>query len=289
MKLKLILFLVACCLVVSIAPECMAIPEHNEVEQKALERAGIKGDPRREIGAFVNKHAESESPFASRGNLFFVDSTSLQTTFPGLAFYVLRYPQWPVAFNLPDPLSSNNIFVVDQKSQLRLIVEPKALKELFCTVEAKTPLQAQTALASWLRLSQELHQDGMFKFGPPSDLDVKAGGSGVVATGTIAVLQDTGNTGHIKATLTFDKSGKLSDSSEEVTLKAGMRPICQASKLLDADPIIRRMAEQDLLIMGKYAKPYLDWQRTQLSPELIEAIDKIWKRIEKENRYAEAK
>jgi hypothetical protein len=28
-------------------------------------------------------------------------------------------------------------------------------------------------------------------------------------------------------------------------LRAGPRPICQATKLLDRDPIVRRMAEQD--------------------------------------------
>jgi multimeric flavodoxin WrbA len=63
-----------------------------------------------------------------------------------------------------------------------------------------------------------------------------------------------------------------------------MRPICQSTKLLDPDPIVRKMAEQDILIMGSPAKEYLDWQRTQVSPELRQAIDRIWQRIIKEGR-----
>ena len=39
------------------------------------------------------------------------------------------------------------------------------------------------------------------------------------------------------------------------------------------------MAEQDLLIMGRAAKPYLDEQRAKASPALQQAIDRIWQRI----------
>ena len=63
-----------------------------------------------------------------------------------------------------------------------------------------------------------------------------------------------------------------------------MRPICQSTKLLDSDPIVRKMAEQDLLIMGKAAKPYLDEQRAKVSPPLRDAIDKIWQQILIEGR-----
>ena len=59
----------------------------------------------------------------------------------------------------------------------------------------------------------------------------------------------------------------------------GVRPICQATKLLDADPLVRRMAEQDILVMGQSAKEYLDEQRANAKPELKAAIDRIWKRI----------
>jgi hypothetical protein len=58
-----------------------------------------------------------------------------------------------------------------------------------------------------------------------------------------------------------------------------MRPICQATKLLDPDPIVRKMAEQDLLIMGAAARDYLLEQRAKAGPELQAAIDRIWERM----------
>jgi hypothetical protein len=60
--------------------------------------------------------------------------------------------------------------------------------------------------------------------------------------------------------------------------------ICQATKLLDPDPIVRRMAEQDLLVIGKPATEYLDEQRARATPALREAIDRIWPRILIEDR-----
>ena len=76
----------------------------------------------------------------------------------------------------------------------------------------------------------------------------------------------------------------LVNVSQTAHLKAGLRPICQATKLLDADPIVRRMAEQDLLILGRTAQEYLAVQRAKASPELQQAIDQIWQRIVDEGR-----
>ena len=63
-----------------------------------------------------------------------------------------------------------------------------------------------------------------------------------------------------------------------------MRPICQATKLLDADPLVRRMAERDLLVMGSVAQDYLIQQRLKATPELQREMDQIWERIVEEGR-----
>jgi hypothetical protein len=42
------------------------------------------------------------------------------------------------------------------------------------------------------------------------------------------------------------------------------------------------MAEQDMLVMGKWAKGYLDEQRAKAKSELKAAIDRIRKRIVEE-------
>ena len=90
-----------------------------------------------------------------------------------------------------------------------------------------------------------------------------------------------GGSGTVTASLTFDDAGKLAKVSEEAKFRPGPRPICQATKLLDPDAIVRKMAEQDLLIMGLAAREYLNEQRAQAGPELRRAIDRLWQRIQK--------
>jgi hypothetical protein len=78
--------------------------------------------------------------------------------------------------------------------------------------------------------------------------------------------------------------GGLTELDEIRQIKTGIRPICQATKLLDPDPLVRRMAEQDLRVIGRKAKGYLDAQRAKARPELQKAIDRIWQRIVAEDR-----
>jgi hypothetical protein len=88
-----------------------------------------------------------------------------------------------------------------------------------------------------------------------------------------------GNGGQVEATLVFDGAGKLASARQTAKLRQGNRPICQATKLLDADPIVRRMAEKDILVMGRAARDYLVEQQKMASPALKKAIDRVWKRI----------
>ena len=103
-------------------------------------------------------------------------------------------------------------------------------------------------------------------------------------TGKAVVSQQGGNLGAIAASLAFDPAGKLAQASETATIKRGVRPICQATKLLDPDPIVRGMAEQDILVMGRAAKEYLHEQRAMAGLELRDVIDRIWQRILAEGR-----
>src|SRR5262249_39379852 len=134
------------------------------------------------------------------------------------------------------------------------------------------------ALTAWLTLAQEFHQDGFFKFEVLRKDFSKAGDA---VLGRAVVMQ--GGNGELNAKLTF-AMGKLADVTESSKIIPGPRPICQATKLLDPDPIVRRMAENDLLFMGDLAKDYLDEQRAQASPELRQAIDRLWQRIQEQHR-----
>jgi hypothetical protein len=44
------------------------------------------------------------------------------------------------------------------------------------------------------------------------------------------------------------------------------------------------MAEQAILVMGRAAGEYVDEQRARATPELRQAIDRLWRRILAEDR-----
>jgi hypothetical protein len=206
---------------------------------------------------------------------------------PGRVVYAVVFPQYPVARLAPEPLKLQNVFVVDADGKVEQITDAKGLeKSLRGTLApVKDDGAAKDAAQAWLRLSEELHQDKFFQFSiPEKDLAVEKEKDGRKATGKAVVEPKGGNQGQIEVTLLFDADGKLVKADEKAELKAGIRPICQATKLLDADPIVRRMAEQDILVMGRVAKPYLDEQRAKAAPELQKAIDRIWQRILDEGR-----
>ena len=117
----------------------------------------------------------------------------------------------------------------------------------------------------------------MFKF-DVLDKEFNAGDSPLHAAGRLVVMQ--GGNGELRAAIEYDKDGKLAKVTEKAAIRAGPRPICQATKLLDADPIVRRIAEQDLLIMGLSARDYLMEQRESATPELQGAIDRVWRQIQ---------
>jgi len=210
------------------------------------------------------------------------DETVTQA-FPSQMWFVVGFRQYPVTQVAPRPLRTRNLFAVSQAGEVRHITGTNELEQAFRALlaPAKDEKAAQRDVAAWLRLSEELKQDGFFKFLILRDtITTTKMQNGSRASGKSVVTQ--GGNGEIRAALTFDDSGKLVSVSETSTVKPGVRPICQATKLLDADPIVRRMAETDILTMGRDAKAHLEEERAKASPELQRAIDRIWRRIEQE-------
>lgn len=227
-------------------------------------------------------------PGAERGRVVSIREGSLGRVFPGYLFYVLRFRQYPVALNPPAPLRSNSLLIVRPDDTVALLADPKALEGFFryTLPAATTAAMATEAAKAWLRLVEELNQDGFLQFAVPDETitvaPVASGGQRV--TGEAVVVQKGGNQGGIRAVLVFDSSGTLVSASETAQIKHGIRPICQATKLLDPDLIVRAMAEQAILVMGRAAKEYLAEQRESASPELRDAIDRIWHKIMSEDR-----
>jgi len=177
------------------------------------------------------------------------------------------------------------VFVVHPDGKIEHLTDIKELEKFFRAnlLAAKNEGAAKDAAKTWLKLTETFKQDGFFKFDIP-EKEVKAEDDGKRVSGKSVVQPTGGNKGEIAVTLTFDDSGKLAKVEERSKVLAGIRPRCQATKLLDADPIVRAMAEQDILVMGRAAKEYLDEQRAKASPELRKAIDHIWRRIVDEGR-----
>jgi hypothetical protein len=141
--------------------------------------------------------------------------------------------------------------------------------------------QAEDAARTWLRLSGELKQDLFYQFSAAEVLFERREDSARVKGRTTV---DAGGKGWIEVVLTLGAAGSFLEAVERSALQQGIRPICQATKLLDPDPVVRRMAEQDLLVMGRAAKPYLDQVRANAGPKLRQAIDRLWQRILVEGR-----
>jgi hypothetical protein len=212
-----------------------------------------------------------------------ISNEALKKAFPDAFFFALVFRQYPVASIPPEPLKSQNLFIVPKNGKLVHLADTTAMESFFKDnlKKDKDDDAAKTATQAWLVLSQTFRQDGFFKFSVAKDnLKVVEGKGNRKANGKFVVTQ--GGKGELTATLTFDERGNLTKVSEESTIKPGVRPICQATKLLDEDPLVRRMAEQDILVMGQACKSYLEEQRAKASPALQQAIDRVWKRIVEE-------
>lgn len=155
---------------------------------------------------------------------------ALKTLFPGHTFLVARYRQFPVARLLPEGLQANNLFVVDPEQKLHHLKSGKSFQDFFASKHASVENDklARQALTAWLVLSQEYHQDGLFRFEvAEKNFQVSAGAKGPRASGSAVVTQ--GGTGELTATLEF-ADGRLVQVREMATLRAGPRPIDSSTR-----------------------------------------------------------
>jgi hypothetical protein len=220
-------------------------------------------------------------------NLDLIDNEALPETFPGYEFFAWRIGVHPVDRGAPKGLGRRNLFIVTKDGQVRHLKseygserDTKKLEKFFRADLGlvKDDESAKRAVEAWLRLTEEFTQDGWLRFLILKDsLNVQKEQGGRKASGKNIVT--AGGKGEIRATLYFTEEGQLRKVEETNTVLLGVRPRCQATKLLDPDTIVRQMAEQDILVMGRSCKDYLDEQRAKASLELQQAIDRIWNRI----------
>jgi len=218
------------------------------------------------------------------GQVVSLAAPPLARNFPDYEFFALRFRIYPVARVMPEGMKPSNIFAVSKDGKIRHLKDEKTLEGFFRTdgPTAKNKDSASDLVVAWLSLSPEFIQDGFYKFEVSKDSGGGTNGAGVPESVTGRAIVVGGGKGDIHTTLKFAKDGKVASASDTVKVRPGPRPICQATKLLDADPIVRRMAEADLLFMGLDARDYLMEQRAKASPALRQAIDRLWQRIQQE-------
>jgi hypothetical protein len=218
----------------------------------------------------------------TNGQILRIEAGPLNELFPKAVFFAVRFRVYPVAVLTPPGMKPSNVFVYDNGKLTHLKDELK-LNDYF--VE-KLPAVMDDAAAkkvaqAWVWLTQEFVQDGFYTFAVPDD-STKVADEGGKKKATAKATVTKGGNGEVHVNLTFTADGKMTGASYGTKLRPGPRPICQATKLLDPDPIVRRMAEQDLLYMGLAAREYLAERRALAGPELRREIDRLWQRIERE-------
>lgn len=203
-------------------------------------------------------------------------SEILLQVLPGVQVFARIARRWPVAHN-----EKSCVTFVDAKGTATEVTDEALLKTFVMTnfPPVQNAVGAKQAVRAWLLLIAPLVNDGFFRFETDeASLNVSpAEGPPTRARGVAKV--SAGGRGHLTVVMTFDQDGRIAGIESEATLEEGVRPICQSTKLLDPDPVVRGMARQDLLAMGVAAKPYLDEMRPKLLPELQEAVDAIWQEI----------
>jgi hypothetical protein len=191
---------------------------------------------------------------------------------------------FPVAVATPDPLKPANVFALSPQGEVTHMPDMDSLKD-FVRHNAPAAVrndQARDVFKAWMKLALEFKQDGFYEFSPVAPVVVTSRSATADLTATSKVTATRGGHGEYKATVTFAEDGRIQETTIVDNVKAGIRPVCQATKLLDKDPIVRKIAEKDILVMGPAAKSYLDEQRAKASPDLQREIDRVWNKIVQE-------
>src|SRR5262245_57122479 len=111
------------------------------------------------------------TPGAKKGQLAEVTDEVVARALPMYHFSTLRFRQYPVGESVPPPLKSSNLLVERPKGPAKYITDSQDLEDVFRT--ALTPIKddsrARDAIEAWLRLAEELYQDGFFRFSIPEN------------------------------------------------------------------------------------------------------------------------
>src|SRR5437764_115911 len=99
-----------------------------------------------------------------------IKDEAIDRAFPGQTFFAVIFRQFPVARLAPEPLKSSNLYAVDGDGKVVLINSIDSLKAYFNKGQFGAKEDAKKdVVRAYLRLVQELHQDGFYKFKTEDD------------------------------------------------------------------------------------------------------------------------
>src|SRR5438132_545991 len=95
---------------------------------------------------------------------------ALDRSFPSDLFFSATFRQFPVARLAPEPLKSQNLFIVHADGKIDHVTDTKDLEAFFRShvQPVKDEAAAKDAAHAWLLLSEQLKQDGFYKFELPT-------------------------------------------------------------------------------------------------------------------------
>jgi hypothetical protein len=258
----------------------LSAPAAARGEKKEPAEAPKETEEVKQARAKLDKRLEQLG--AKEAQVTWLTDPELSKVFPGETFFAVRFRQFPVAIEPPKNLKPSNVFAVSDVGVQRIrdlddvgeFILPKLRGEV-------SKERAADAIVCAAALVREFVQDGFYKFDLdrkkvklPRDEKSRREFDSAEAT---AVVTGGGN-GQIHVVFHFDKGTPA--FKHKVEVRPGPRPRCQATYLLHPDAVIRRICEEDLLIMGLAAGDYLMRQRAAASPELRREIDRVWRQIQ---------
>jgi hypothetical protein len=167
----------------------------------------------------------AQIPGAESGRVSAITENPVAEVLPSYHFYAVHFRGYPI--KAPSPLRDNNLFLVSPDGQVKRLADVQALESLFRSAlpPVKDDPHAKTAVQAWLRLVQEMYQDGYVQFAIPLEsLAVTSDSGKRTASGKARVTQ--GGKGEITSTLTFNAEGKLSQQKTTADVRpAGERPV----------------------------------------------------------------
>jgi hypothetical protein len=182
-----------------------------------------------QIGQKVQKSLENRlAQLKARGAVVGrITDDAVARAFPAHLIFAVRFPQYPAPVRPPAPLRAQNLFLVDRDGQMEHLFDFKGLEAFFRETLAKVlkEKEAETAARAWLRMSQELMQDGFLTFEIRGDgVKVAPALSGLRATARAVVKPEAGNKGHLQVMMWFGLTGDLERVQEDQEIVRGKRP-----------------------------------------------------------------